>query len=228
MAIGNSISDEIKQQHKKILSQQGLKGKLQYFFSYYKLHALIAIFAIITIIYTIVSFAAQKDIILQVVYVNGFPSEDTESFMEDFSKTIEFDSKKQEIALDDSIYIASENRSTFDDQNEEKLFLMSSAGKIDVCIADETYFKEMAKQGYLLDLSTVLSQDKMEQYKDDLFYYDSRENMHVGKEAVGIRVTDAKKLVSTNSFPNTECYYCIIMNSTNIENALAFLDYIEK
>ena len=67
----------------------------------------------------------------------------------------------------------------------------------------------------------------MEQYKDRIVWYDCTENMTEGEEAIALEVTDASKIVSTQSFPNTKCYYGIIVNSERIDNSLAFLDYLE-
>lgn len=227
MAMGNSVNDEIKEQHRKVIEEMKPKDRFIYFFSYYKVHVLVILLFILLFSYIIYSNVTKKDVVLEVVYVNGFPSESTSAIMDDFSKTIDFNPKKEEVILDDSFYIASKNRTTYDDQNEQKLYLMSSTGSIDVCIVDEAYFKHMAKQGNLLDLSTILTDDEMAKYKDRLFYYDSPENEHEGEEAIGLEVTNSPKLVKTNSFPNTKSYYCIIMNSKNIDNALAFLHYIE-
>ena len=41
MAIGNSVNDEIREQQKKVLENEGLKGRLQYFVYYYKWHVII-------------------------------------------------------------------------------------------------------------------------------------------------------------------------------------------
>lgn len=228
MANGNSVNDEIREQHQKIMEEKGLTGRISYFFYYYKVQTLISLIVVGVLIAIIVSIATRKNTALQVIYINGFPVENAQTFMDDFAATIQIDPKKEEVLFDDSFYIATENPTTFDEDNKEKLFVMSSAARIDVCVADEAFFKEMAQQGYLLDLSTVLSSEQMDKYKDDLFYYDSPENMHEGEEAVGIKVTDANKIVSEGSFPNTDCYYCIIMNSKHVDNALAFLDYLEQ
>ena len=42
MAIGNSVNDEIREQQKKVLQEQGFKGKLEYFIYYYKWHVIIS------------------------------------------------------------------------------------------------------------------------------------------------------------------------------------------
>ncbi len=228
MAIGNSINDEIKEQHRKVMAEMKPFDRFKYFFTYYKIQVLVVALIAFVITYFIYVNVTKKELVLGVAYVNGFPSESTTDFMDDFSKTISMNPQKEEVSLYDSFYIALDNRSTFDDQNEQKFFLMATAKQIDVCVADEAYFKHIAKQGYLLDLSTVFTEEEMEKYKDRLLYYDASENKTEGEKPIGIEVTASPKLVSSNSFPNSRCYYGIIMNSTHIDNSYAFFNYIEK
>lgn len=227
MAIGNSVNDEIREQREKVLKENGFKGRFEYFAYYYKWHVIIGAIILIfggSMLYDVLT---QKDVALQVVYVNGFPNVETTEFMADFQKTIDIDENKEETLLDDTFYINAESPSYYDEQSIEKLLVMCSAGTVDVCVVDESYFSNMAEGGYFLDLSTVLSDEQMEQYKDRLVWYDCPDNIAEGEEAIAIEVTDAAKLVSTQSFPNTKCYYGILVNSEKIDNSLAFLEYIE-
>ena len=227
MAIGNSVNDEIREQREKVLKENGFKGRFEYFAYYYKWHVIIGAIILIfggSMLYDVLT---QKDVALQVVYVNGFPNVETTEFMADFQKTIDIDENKEETLLDDTFYINAESPSYYDEQSIEKLLVMCSAGTVDVCVVDESYFSNMAEGGYFLDLSTVLSDEQMKQYKDRLVWYDCPNNIAEGEEAIAIEVTDAAKLVSTQSFPNTKCYYGILVNSEKIDNSLAFLKYIE-
>lgn len=227
MAVGNSVNDEIREQQQKVFNEQGFKGKLEYFIYYYKWHVIIGAIVLCfggSMVYEVLT---QKDVALQVAYVNSFPNIEGTEIMADFQKTISIDEKKEETLLDTSFYISSDASSYYDQQNIEKLLVMCSAGSIDVCVVDEGYFMNMAEGGYFLDLSTVLSEEQMELYKDRIVWYDCPDNLAEGEEAIAIEVTDSPKLVSTESFPNTKCYYGIIVNSERIENSLAFLDYID-
>lgn len=227
MATGYSVNDEIREQQKKVFEEQGFKGKLEYFIYYYKWHVIIAAIVLVfggSMIYELIT---KKDVALQVIYINGFPNVENTEIMADFQKTISIDEDKEEALLDDSFYINSEAPSYYDEQSIEKLLVMCSAGTVDVCVVDEGYFMNMAEGGYFLDLSTVLSDEQMELYKDRIVWYDCPDNLTQGEEAIAIEVTNASKIVSTESYPNTKCYYGIIVNSEKIDNSLAFLDYLE-
>lgn len=221
MAIGNSVNDEIREQRKKVLEEQGFKGRLSYFFYYYKTHTIIAVLAIIAIILTISSYVNRKEIILRVVYVNAFPNVEITEIANEFSQTLpDFDVKKQEVQLDDSFYIASENRTEYDDTNEQKLVLMAAAGEIDGCLTDKHYLEVFEENEYLLDLSTILKDEEMKLYKEKLIYDDTG-------IPIAINVSDAPNIIETNSYPNSDCYYCIFVTSKNTDNPLSFLDFIE-
>ena len=227
MAVGNSVQDEIREQQKKVLESQGLKGRLEYFFHYYKWHVIIGAIVLIlggTMIYDVVT---QKDVAMQAIYINAFPNVENDAFMADFEKTIEIDTKKEETSLISDIYINMDEYTYFDSQNIEKVLVMCAAGAVDVCVVDEKYMMHMAEGGYYMDLSTVFTEEQMEEYKDRLIWYDCPGDTKEGEEAIALEITDASKIVSTQSYPNSKCYFTIIANAPNIDNSLAFLDYLE-
>lgn len=227
MAVGNSVNDEIREQHQKILAQEGFKGRLNYFFYYYKWHVLIFLAVFICAAVFIYGRITQKDTILQVIMVNGFPNVESEAIMDDFEKLITMDPKKEQTLLDSSFYIDTDSSTMFDEQNSEKLYIMAAAGVVDVVLADKDYFLNMAETGYLLDLSTILTKEQIQQYGDRTFYYDSPNNYAEGMELVGIDVTDSPLLKQTQSYPNDQVYFCIIMNSSHTDHALTFLEYLD-
>lgn len=227
MAIGNSVNDEIREQHRKVLEEEGWKGRIKYFVHYYKWPVLIALFVIIFFGSSLYQVLSRKDTALQVLMVNGFPNVEAEEIMADFETTIEIDQDKEETLLDDNFYINLEKPTIYDEQNSEKLFVMSSAGVVDVILTDESYFLNMAESGFLLDLSTILTEEQMAEYADRAFYYDSPHNYAEGEEFVGIEITNSPKILSTQSYPNTKAYFCMIMNAPNVDNSLAFLEYLE-
>lgn len=227
MAIGNSINDEIREQQKKVLAQENFSGKLKYFTHYYKWHLLIALLVIVMGGSFIYEFATKKDTVLQVLMVNGFPNIESTEFMADFEEMLQLNPKKQETLLDDSFYINTESSTLYDEQNSEKLIVMSSAGVVDVVIADRDYFLTMAENGFLLDLSTIFSPEQMALYADRSLYYDSPNNLAQGEELVGIEITNSPKIVETQSYPNDRAYFCIIVNAPHPDTALTFLEYLD-
>ena len=227
MAVGNSVQDEIREQQMKVLESQGFKGRLEYFFHYYKWYVLVAALVLIiggSMIYDIVT---KKETILQAVYVNAFPNVESSQFMAEYEKTIEIDPKKEETSLIDDFYIDMDAYTYYDAQNIEKLLVLCAAGTVDVCIVDEGYLMHMAEGGYFMDLSTVFTEEQMKEYEGKFVWYDCPDDITEGDGAIALEITDAFKIVSTQSYPNSKCYFTIIVNAPNVDNALTFLDYLE-
>lgn len=227
MANGNSVFDEIREQHQKVKAEKGTKAYLLHLFHYYKWYALTGLILIIifsTMIYDIVT---KKDIIMQAVYINAFPNVTSEEFMADFEKTITFNPKKEETSLISDFYINMDDTTIFEAENIQKLLVLCASGAVDVCVVDESYLMQMAQGGYYMDLSTVFTKEQMEKYSDRLIWHDYPDDDKVGEEAIALEVTDAAKIVSTQSYPNTKCYFAIMVNAPNVDNSLAFLDYLE-
>ncbi len=227
MAIGNSVQDEIREQQMKVLASQGLKGRLEYFFYYYKWYTLVALLILFIGGSMIYDIATKKDTVMQAIYINAFPNVENDTFMANFEKTIEINSKKEETSLITDIYINMDEYTYYDSQNIEKVLVMCAAGAVDVCVVDEKYMMHMAEGGYYMDLSTVFTEEQMEEYKDRLIWYDCPGDTKEGEEAIALEITDASKIVSTQSYPNSKCYFTIIANAPNVDNSVAFLDFLE-
>lgn len=226
MAIGNSVNDEIREQQRKVLEEKGFFGRLEYFFYYYKWHVIIGTIVAVLLTVSIVQLVTKKDIALQVAFINGFPNIEATDFMSDFSTYAGLDVQKEEALLDDSFYINTESPTMYDEQHAEKIFIMSSAGALDVCVVDESYFPILAEGGFITDLSEVFTEEELAAFGDKLFYHDSPNNLYEGMQPVGIEVSDAPRLQISESFPNSKAYFCIIMNTEHMDHSVKFLDYL--
>ena len=96
MANGNSVFDEIREQHLKVKNEKGMKAFILHLFHYYKWYALTGLAVLIIVISMIYDAVTQKDIVLQAVLVNAFPNVGNEEFMADYEKTITINPKKEE------------------------------------------------------------------------------------------------------------------------------------
>ncbi|MFR6330101.1 MAG: hypothetical protein ACLUOI_15555 [Eisenbergiella sp.] len=107
MADGNSVSDEIKAQHKKLAGKTP-KEKFQYFWEYYRIPTLVTILVAAfaaNLIYTIVT---AKDSALSVLFINGYSEMDTEAFMSGFDEYAQIDTKEYSTSLEMNFTIQEE------------------------------------------------------------------------------------------------------------------------
>ena len=131
MANGNSVFDEIREQHQKVKAEKGMKAYLLHLLHYYKWYALTGIAVLIIIVSMIYDAVTQKDMIFQAIYVNAFPNVRNEEFMADFEKNITINPKKEETSLISDFYINVDSTSYFEAENIEKLLVLCASGSVD-------------------------------------------------------------------------------------------------
>lgn len=223
----NSMRDEIRLQREK-LNGQPFAMKLNYYWGYYKVHAIIIILAACIFGSLLHSILTQKETVLSVAYVNAFPNINDELFMDEFESYLGINTRKQQTILDSTYYIDDTSTSPYAATYEQKFSAMAMAGQLDVVVADEKKFDFYGKQGFFQDLRPLLTPEQLEQYEDLLFYCDIPDDESSDPVPVGINITNANKICSTESYPNNIAIYGIITNSKYVDNALSYLNYLEQ
>lgn len=151
MAEGNSVSDEIKAQHKKLAGKTP-KEKFQYFWEYYRIPTLVTILVAAfaaNLIYTIVT---AKDSALSVLFINGYSEMDTEAFMSGFDEYAQIDTKEYSTSLEMNFTIQEEATDQYTMANVQKLMALVAAKELDVIMADTSTFTNYAEPGYFCNL----------------------------------------------------------------------------
>lgn len=201
--------------------------KWNYFWNRYKIHATIIVVSACIVGCFLHELLAQKETILSAAYINAFPNADDEILMDDFESYLNIDTTRKQAVLDSSYYIDESYNSSYAETYAQKFSSNALAGKFDVVISDEKYFSVYAEQGLFQDLSLLLTKEQLTKYRDILFYHDLPDDETDQPVPIGINVTAAPKIISTESYPNTTAYYGIISGSRYTENALSYLTYLE-
>ena len=212
MADGNSVSDEIKAQHKKLAGKTP-KEKFQYFWEYYRIPTLVTILVAAfaaNLIYTIVT---AKDSALSVLFINGYSEMDTEAFMSGFDEYAQIDTKEYSTSLEMNFTIQEEATDQYTMANVQKLMALVAAKELDVIMADTSTFTNYAEPGYFCNLNEVLPQELIDKYQDRFFYYDIPDDDQ-GEVPIGIQFADAPKVVETGAYAVTnDALFGIVVNS---------------
>jgi len=233
-----SVNDVIKNEAKKIWQTKTGRERAQYFIYYYKVHFIVAVFAIVAIISIVRAFVMRKDSVLEVMVVNGEYSEylDYQPIIDGFAATQEYDTKKEEMLIDPSNHVDLNTPDQYNQTIIQKIFMNVAAKELDVMMCDEDFMKFTRAQDIGVDLSTVLNDEQMGRYKDLLVWYDfppeevGDDEEYIGRnEAVCIDITDFKKVKDNAMFPYSEHAYLFIpVNTQNMERAIAFLEYLDE
>lgn len=173
MSTQTSMHGEIKEQHQK-LKDMTLKGKLSYFWDYYRIHTLVILSVTVLVALFIYQVTHNKDYAFYAVVMNADTNciEDGQ-WCDEFAEYAQIDTDEYAVALDTSFIYSSSNVSQYTVSSMEKLLVMVQTKLIDVITADTEAFENYAQNELFLNLETALPEAVLEQYKDHLYYTDA-------------------------------------------------------
>lgn len=173
MSSHTSIHGEIKEQHQKT-KDMSLKGKLEYFWYYYKIHTVVVLAVLLFVILFIQQYRANKDYAFYAILINADTSRfDSRQWNDAFAAYAEIDTDKYSAYIDTSFVYATNNFSEYSISSMEKLMVMINSGIVDVIIADTGTFESQAQNEYYVNLEAVLPQETLTKYSDYLYYTDA-------------------------------------------------------
>ena len=220
------MHDEIREQNAK-LKDAPLKDKIAYYKEYY-LKATLAILAAAIFIgyiaYTMIT--APDDTAFAAYFFNNTGDSSSTELLDSFVDYAGIDTKKHDAYIDASMHYgdAADNMTGYGYVDLEKSMAVIAAKELDVLVGDQSAFDYYCKSEGFSDITTVLPDDLMEQFKDKLYYYTNEETNET--LPLGIDVSDAPKLQEYHYYDGITAYFGFIVNSDSVDNAIAFLRYI--
>lgn len=220
------MHDEIREQNAK-LKDAPLKDKIAYYKEYY-LKATLAILAAAIFIgyiaYTMIT--APDDTAFAAYFFNNTGDSSSTELLDSFVDYAGIDTKKHDAYIDASMHYgdAADNMTGYGYVDLEKSMAVIAAKELDVLVGDQSAFDYYCKSEVFSDITAVLPDDLMEQFKDKLYYYTNEETNET--LPLGIDVSDAPKLQEYHYYDGITAYFGFIVNSDSVDNAIAFLRYI--
>lgn len=189
------------------LKSMKFTDKVVFIVQYYGLKILAVIAAIALVIYLIVHFAFAKEVVLNIVAVNAqdiatTSAADEQSFYEDFLKTHVEDTDDAEVGIASNVSVSEDESNSAGMQNLQAIQVQLMAGTVDDVLADEAFATSLGEMGYLADITTILPQDVLDKYADDIVYATSVDTNETAP--VGIRLKDNAWLKKSGWYENVE------------------------
>lgn len=241
-----NMHDEIREQNAK-MKNASPKEKLSYFKDYYLKATIFIVIGIIffaSLLHSMLS--GPKDTAFAALFFNDLGDSSDTTLADNFAEYMGIDTKEHEVYIDASMNYHETPAVTEELPTEQsteyslggssmyaydgyvdiqKSMALIASKELDIIVGDEEAFSYYAKAECFADITTMLTDEQLEKFKDAMFYYTSPET---GKTIpVGIYVTGAAKLEEFYYYyGDVEPILGFIVNSQNPDNALAFLDYI--
>lgn len=245
------VMDEFKEERNAI-RQKSLKEKISYFFDYYKWHTVAVVVITVAVISMIIHLANRKDCALYVCLLNTMAYDQTEDYIQRFEEYAGIDREDYEVTFDTSMYIEIGGRDSVTATSFQKLTVYTAAGDLDVIVTDPEIIEYYVDQGIFYDLRQILSPEQIALYEPYFFYVDqviidaiqaagARDETYEAvfsdprqpetmKEPipVGIFLDDCQRLKENVEFFDEENVLSVLINSSNVETALKFIDFTMK
>ena len=216
-----------------------IKQKAGYIWDYYKVHIIIGII----VIYAVTSFIhgklTEKQTVFRLVMIDSNVTELIEdSFLDGFAGELDsFDPDREQMILDADYDLDSRGFGAY--STEQLILAEYNVGSIDGTVAPEEEIRSLAGTQAFGDLNELLPHEIMEKialrdievlrirYEDpatgEVHEYPFAVNIS-SSPCIQSGFTDA--MGNTISYYDKDCYYAISPNSSNLENSIAFLEYL--
>ena len=220
----HSMHDEIREQNAK-LKGAPLNEKISYFMEYYlksTLAIIVVLILVCSFIYTMIT--APEDTAFAAFFYNDTGDSSSTALIDEYITYTGIDTKKHEVYLDATMDYNADNSDYMAFTGLQKAMAVISTKELDIIVSDQEAFDYFCASDCFHDVTTILSAELLERYKDQLYYYTFEET---GKTyPVGIYVTDSPKLNEHAYYIDKEPILGFISNSDSVENALTFLEFI--
>lgn len=198
------------------------KARIEYIWDYYKWHILVAIITVTVCVSLIHHFVTYRDPILNVIMFNCTDALNTNAAAyDDFLTAYGYDPKESPVGLTSNLQITeTENGIPYGDA--EVLSVIIAAGGQDLFFGNGQTYLDYANAGALLDLSTVLSDDLLARYADQLLYVTDEE--HTAPYPCAIELTDNEWL--KEHYYSDSCYFGILCQVEHLDTAKQFAEFL--
>ncbi len=167
------VIDEIREQQHKTRDMTR-KGKLEYFWYYYKVHTIAGIFILIMAITLIHDMVTAKDFIFNCEMINSFQL-DADALENSFAEYAGLDLEEYDCYIDTSTSLSLTTYDQYNMATVQKIMAQMQSGDLDALVFDSEIFNNYSLNGMFMDLRTVMSDEELEKYKDQLYYVDYAE-----------------------------------------------------
>ena len=169
--------DEFREEREAVKNGP-LKGRIAYFWDYYKWHTIIALFVLFLIGSTIYNKMTEKESAIHGILLNAFDynTEDKETnLIDDFLKDQKLDPKEYTVTINSALgYVAdSDSDSMASNYNTmQALNAVAGAGELDFVTGTFTGMQDLAHKGLFVDLRTILTDEEIKKYEPYFLYMD--------------------------------------------------------
>lgn len=164
------VIDEIRQQQMKT-KDMSLKGKLSYFWYYYKIHVLVAIIVVIMGGVFIHDIVSSKDYNFYGMMMNSSHL-DSDILETAFGEYAHLDMENYQCYIDTFSELSYQAHSEYDLATLQRTIAQVQTGDLDVMVTDAQLFYNFSFNSMLMDLRNIFTEAELSRYEGNIYYID--------------------------------------------------------
>lgn len=240
---------EYRLQQLKNLKGKTPREKWDYIVEYFGLQILLVVAVIAIGVFFVIKVASEKDSALSVACINATPNnEQAQHFVGQYADYAGIDLEEAEVQISTDLICTDEKDMVEENyQSMQRLLAQLTAGELDILVSDSDTITAYMYQEVFYDLSQVLTLAQQEAYADKFLYADLTvlEQIQQSPDTIP-KIPDATKpeemekpvpmalrIPGDSEFADgyfhyysADVYLGLVINAQNVDNALAFIDYI--
>lgn len=200
------------------------KQKIEYVWDYYKWHVVILVFVISMIVSTVQNAINYKEPLLNIIMLNSYGAMiNTEDHgFEEFFERYDYDSFDGAVEIKKDIFFSLQEELNYEDyESYEVLFPLLVGQEYQMILGTGEKTLNFLNQGFLSDLSMILSKDILERYKNQLVYFEDE-----GKKYPCAIILSNNQWLAENNYYDGECYVGILNQENISEVVIDFTEFL--
>lgn len=163
-----ALNDEIRQEHKKV-KDMSFKGKIKYFWDYYKIHTIVGILVIIGIVVFIRDFISNnRPVYLDAVMINTILDyNDPKGIDDDFAEFAKVDTEKYLLTIETGLSLNMELNDEMSMATAQKIMALLQAKSLDLLIAPEDVADYYAISDPYINIHNFLTDEQINKLTDN-------------------------------------------------------------
>lgn len=164
------VADEIRQQKLKA-KDMSLKGKLDYYWYYYKIPFFAVVGVLLLLFFIIRDVVTIKDYNFYALMLNSSNLNGT-AIGESFAEYASLDTEKYDCYIDTDFTVSLQESSQYDMASYMKLIAQSATSDFDAMVMDASMFYKLTNSEMFTDLREVMTEEELASYEGRIFYVD--------------------------------------------------------
>ena len=164
------VIDEIRQQQMKT-KDMSFKGKLSYFWYYYKVHVLVTIIVIVAGGSWIHDIVTSKDYNFYGMMMNSAHL-DGDLLENAFGEYAQLDMENYQCFIDTFSDLSYQGQSEYDMATFQRVVALVQTGDLDVMVLDAQLFYNFSFNSMMMDLRNIFTEEELARYEGKIYYID--------------------------------------------------------